>query len=128
MMGAVNTVVRVGDRLVGENTDGKGFMRALSQDAKVDPKGKKVLVLGAGGAARAADENAALRSVNRRPTACRRWASARHRSSGAREREALGVLEDDVERELVRSRVLAADDVGQIGDRDAIHVILPVRW
>ena len=50
LMGAVNTVVRVGDRLVGENTDGKGFMQALTQDAKVDPKGKKVLVLGAGGA------------------------------------------------------------------------------
>jgi shikimate dehydrogenase len=51
LMGAVNTVVRAGDRLVGENTDGKGFMQALTQDAKVDPKGKKVQVLGAGGAA-----------------------------------------------------------------------------
>ncbi len=52
LMGAVNTVVRVGDKLVGENTDGKGFMHSLMQDAKVDPKGKKVLVLGSGGAAR----------------------------------------------------------------------------
>ncbi len=48
LMGAVNTVVRVGDKLVGENTDGKGFMRSLTQDAMVDPKGKQVLVLGAG--------------------------------------------------------------------------------
>ena len=52
LMGAVNTVVRAGDKLVGENTDGKGFMQALTQDAKVDPRGRKVLVLGAGGAAR----------------------------------------------------------------------------
>jgi shikimate dehydrogenase len=60
LMGAVNTVVRVGDNLVGENTDGKGFMRALTQDAKVDPKGKKVLVLGAGGAARSITVELAL--------------------------------------------------------------------
>ena len=53
LMGAVNTVVREGDRLVGENTDGKGFMRSLRQDAGVDPRGKRVVLLGAGGAARA---------------------------------------------------------------------------
>ena len=60
LMGAVNTVVRAGDKLVGENTDGKGFMQALTQDAKVDPKGKKVLVLGAGGAARSITVELAL--------------------------------------------------------------------
>jgi len=53
LMGAVNTVVRIGDKLLGENTDGKGFMQSLTVDAKVDPKGKNVVVLGAGGAARA---------------------------------------------------------------------------
>jgi shikimate dehydrogenase len=52
LMGAVNTVVRVGDRLIGENTDGKGFMFALTNDAGVDPSGIKALILGAGGAAR----------------------------------------------------------------------------
>jgi shikimate dehydrogenase len=53
LIGAVNTVVRDGDRLIGENTDGKGFMTALTGDAGFDPKGKRVVVLGAGGAARA---------------------------------------------------------------------------
>jgi shikimate dehydrogenase len=53
VMGAVNTVRRDGDRLIGENTDGKGFLRALREDAKVDPHGRQVVVLGAGGAARA---------------------------------------------------------------------------
>jgi shikimate dehydrogenase len=53
LMGAVNTVVRIGNKLKGENTDGKGFMRSLTVDSKVDPKGKNVVVLGAGGAARA---------------------------------------------------------------------------
>jgi shikimate dehydrogenase len=60
LMGAVNTVVRVGDRLVGENTDGKGFMTALTKDAGVDPAGKRVVVLGAGGAARSITVELAL--------------------------------------------------------------------
>jgi shikimate dehydrogenase len=53
LIGAVNTVRREGDRLIGENTDGKGFLRGLRSDAGVDPQGKSAVVLGAGGAARA---------------------------------------------------------------------------
>jgi len=73
LMGAVNTVVRAGDKLIGENTDGKGFMHALTEDAKVDPKGKKVVILGAGGAARSITVELALAGaqsiliVNRSP-------------------------------------------------------------
>ena len=52
IIGAVNTVYREGDRLIGANTDGKGFLRGL-REAAIDPKGKRVAVLGAGGAARA---------------------------------------------------------------------------
>jgi shikimate dehydrogenase len=65
LMGAVNTVIRVGDRLIGENTDGKGFMYALTHDAQVNPKGKKVLVLGAGGAARSITVELALAGAQR---------------------------------------------------------------
>ena len=53
VIGAVNTVRRDGDRLIGENTDGKGFLRGVRADAGLDPRGKRVVVLGAGGAARA---------------------------------------------------------------------------
>lgn len=60
IIGAVNTVIRVDDKLIGENTDGKGFMRALTLDANVNPKGKKVLVFGSGGAARAITVELAL--------------------------------------------------------------------
>lgn len=59
-MGAVNTVRRDGDRLIGENTDGKGFLRSLREDAQTDPAGKRVVVLGAGGAARAITVELAL--------------------------------------------------------------------
>lgn len=51
LMGAVNCVNRVGDELIGENTDGKGFVQSLRE--LTDPAGKEVVILGAGGAARA---------------------------------------------------------------------------
>ncbi len=60
LIGAVNTVRRAGDRLIGENTDGKGFLMALRQDAGVDPAGKRVVFLGAGGAAKAMATELAL--------------------------------------------------------------------
>ena len=53
-IGAVNTIVKRGGRLVGYNTDAHGFMRALKEDAAFEPSGRRALLLGAGGAARAA--------------------------------------------------------------------------
>ncbi len=47
----MNCVARDGDRLVGHNTDGEGFLRALAE--RVAVRGARVVVLGAGGAARA---------------------------------------------------------------------------
>ena len=52
-LGAVNTVVLEHDRLFGDSTDGDGFVSALRVDEGVDPAGRRFLVLGAGGAARA---------------------------------------------------------------------------
>ena len=51
LMGAVNCVQRVGDKLLGENTDGKGFVQSLR--GLTDPADKHIVILGAGGAARA---------------------------------------------------------------------------
>jgi shikimate dehydrogenase len=48
---AVNTIVKREGRLIGENTDIYGFLRALD-DMPFDPQGAHVIVLGAGGAAR----------------------------------------------------------------------------
>ena len=50
---AVNCVVRRRDDLVGHNTDGDGFVDALQLDEGVDVAGRRTVVLGAGGAARA---------------------------------------------------------------------------
>ena len=53
-IGAVNTIVRKDGALTGYNTDAYGFIRSLKEMGEFDPGGKKVLLLGAGGAARAA--------------------------------------------------------------------------
>jgi shikimate dehydrogenase len=51
-IGSVNTVIRKGGRLIGYNSDGRGALRAL-QGAGVDLQGKRITVIGSGGAARA---------------------------------------------------------------------------
>jgi len=50
-IGAVNCVRRDGERLIGENTDGRGFVRSLLPVSAIE--GRRFVVLGAGGAARA---------------------------------------------------------------------------
>ncbi len=50
---AANCVVNEGGALVGESTDGQGFLRALTHETDFDPDGRSCMVLGAGGAARA---------------------------------------------------------------------------
>ena len=52
-LGAVNVVVREGSELVGDSTDGPGFVDALRDDEGLDPAGRRCVVVGAGGAARA---------------------------------------------------------------------------
>ncbi len=47
LMGAVNCVVRRGDQLIGENTDGKGFVTSLRE--LTDPAGKHLVLFGSGG-------------------------------------------------------------------------------
>jgi shikimate dehydrogenase len=53
LIGAVNTVEIKRDRLIGHNTDGRGFLRALMEETGRSVAGRRVLLLGAGGAARA---------------------------------------------------------------------------
>lgn len=72
LMGAVNCIVRHGDQLIGENTDGKGFVQSLREVR--EPQGARVVLLGAGGAARAIAVELALAGatdftiVNRDPS------------------------------------------------------------
>lgn len=62
LIGAVNCVVRRGHQLIGENTDGKGFLESLK--AVQDPRGRHVVLFGAGGAARAVAVEVGLAGVD----------------------------------------------------------------
>lgn len=64
LCGAVNVVVNEDGQLWGDNTDGKGYLKSLV-DAGVDPAGKHVTLLGAGGAARAIGVELALAGASK---------------------------------------------------------------
>ncbi|MFH1640283.1 MAG: shikimate dehydrogenase [Chloroflexota bacterium] len=75
MIGSVNTIVNEDGILTGYNTDAPGFLRPL-QDGGIEPKGKRVVIMGAGGAARAiafilAGQDAVLTMLNRTPEKAR---------------------------------------------------------
>ena len=65
VFGAVNTVVVRNDMLVGHNTDGIGFAKALDVELGVSLKGKNIVILGGGGAARAISIQSALEGANK---------------------------------------------------------------
>lgn len=73
LAGAVNTIHFEDSKAIGYNTDGRGFLHALENDGGFKPEGKKVVILGAGGAARsisvilALHKTASLTIVNRTP-------------------------------------------------------------
>jgi shikimate dehydrogenase len=83
VIGAVNCVVRRGNRLIGENTDGKGFLESLTE--VVPPAGKEIVLFGAGGAARAVAVELALAGAKKITIVNR---------SRARGEELVGLLRD----------------------------------
>lgn len=52
IIGAVNTIVNDDGKLTGYNTDGIGYVRSLKTETGSDLRGKRIVVIGAGGAAR----------------------------------------------------------------------------
>ena len=65
LIGAVNTIEIKEGRLIGHNTDGRGFLRSLKEQARFNPRGKTFLCLGSGGAARAVGFSLALAGASR---------------------------------------------------------------
>ena len=123
-LGAVNTIHRVGEELVGANTDGGGFVDALRHDEGFDPVEKRAVVFGAGGAARAvvlalADAGAAdIAVVNR--------TAARAEEAAALAPAGIGRLgdEDDVDG---ADLVVNATPIGMAGTAQEDAVLLDPR-
>ena len=93
LCGAVNTVVNQDGHLFGDNTDGRGFLNSL-QEAKLSPRGIEVVLIGAGGSARAVLVSlirarcAAIRIVNRTQANARKLVRT-YRRTGETRLEAL---------------------------------------
>ena len=64
-VGAVNTIRIEGDKLIGFNTDGPGFARAIRHEFWVDLRDLRVLLLGAGGGGRAVAQQCAREGCER---------------------------------------------------------------
>lgn len=64
LVGAVNTVVNRDGVLEGHNTDGAGFVRSLRKEAGFEPQGRRLLIVGAGGAAQAIAVQLALEEAS----------------------------------------------------------------
>lgn len=120
-LGAVNCVFWDGDQLLGDNTDGAGFVAALRAEPGLDPAGLSCVVVGAGGAGRAVAQAlghakaAEVVIVNRSPE------PARHAAALAGERGRVGSVADVAAAELV----VNATPLGMADANDAAGPRLP---
>ena len=96
-IGAVNTIVNEGGRLLGSNTDAAGFIDSLRDEAGLNPSGLEAVLVGAGGAARAAAYALAMEGAASLTIANRTLERAR-------------TLADEVGRTGLKAQALALDD------------------
>jgi shikimate dehydrogenase len=118
LVGAVNVIVNNHGQLTGHNTDGAGFLRALKSETGFLPEGRDVLVLGAGGAARAVSVSLALAGAreiciaNRTAQRAEELARELNRSTPARAKAVLW-SEQDLIKVIERvSLIIQATSVG----------------
>jgi shikimate dehydrogenase len=127
-IGAVNTIVNDDGVLTGYNTDGAGFLQALLEKG-IEPRGKNIVILGAGGASRAisfslADRGAHLVILNRALELD--WAeelASRISQIFAKEVEALELNRESLARVLDRANIVVnATSVGMTPNIDETPV------
>lgn len=122
-LGACNCVFRDGDELVGDNTDGDGWVRAFQADTGVAVAGSRLAVLGAGGAARAIVEAAGRAGAEDIVVVNRSAAPAEHAASLATVGR-VGTVDDLGDLEIV----VNATSVGMAGGPDPSGIPLSGTW
>ncbi len=123
-LGAVNSVRRSGRTLIGDNTDGAGFLEALGRAVGFDPARRRCMVVGAGGAARAvvvalAAAGADVVVVNRTP------ARAESTAALAKGRGRAGSADEASEMDLVVDATPAG--MAGVGPEDGIEPLVDAR-
>ena len=129
-VGAVNTIINRGGELTGHNTDVGGFLRALRESSGYDPESRDVVMLGAGGSARAVGlallrVGATLGIVNRTYSRAEALAHALERYG-----HVAAVKPADLERAVQRASLLvnttsAGHDTHGAGQLPLPHGVLP---
>lgn len=123
-LGAVNSVVVRDGRLVGTNTDGQGFVEALVRGTGIEPAGKRCVVIGAGGAARAVVLALAEAGATEIVVVARRPDAAAAAASLADTRGRVGSARDAPDADLV----VNATPVGMVGDASGSHTpVVPAQ-
>lgn len=121
LFGAVNTVIHREGRLLGDNTDGRGFLRPLMAEG-FDPRGKRALLFGAGGASRAvaitlARQGAKVIIANRTEARAVELADRVNRVCGAGAAEAIGLDAEPLARITEQADLLVnTTSVGMLGN------------
>ncbi len=125
-MGAVNTIVNEDGVLTGSNTDAPGFLQAL-RSQNIEPEGKKIVILGAGGAAKGiafilAEAGASLVILNRTISKAEELAAQMARYYH-QDLKAMTLSEENLTSALDRADVLVnATSVGMVPDVDRTPV------
>ena len=131
LAGAVNTVHVTEGRLIGYNTAGRGLVEALARDADFTPKGARIVLFGAGGAAAAAlvafvlEGAASVTVVNR--TLANAEAMVARLEGRTRETAVCAVLPDADAREAVASADLVVNAT-PLGMRPGDESPIPADW
>jgi len=127
-IGSVNTVLNRDGRLIGYTTDGVGALNALKNNG-VDPKGKKIVILGAGGASRSVSlalikEAKELVILNRTVRRAERLVCDLHRLVKEDEKvRSGGLTEENLRKELENADILInATPVGMMPNEDKMPV------
>lgn len=118
MIGAVNTVLVKGRKLIGYNTDGIGFVRSLKNYSL---KGKTMFLLGAGGAGRAVAIQSKLNGLKRIFIADKLTARARDLAGRCR-----GIVATNIREALRESDIIV--NATPIGLRPDDPVSIPAEW
>lgn len=127
-IGAVNTVVKQGDKWIGYNTDGQGYLRSLKEQHRLDLAEQRVAILGAGGAARAVGYTLAKAGVSSmviaNRTAQKAEELARHLSRFTETKAvAMADCQADVEQATL---VINTTSVGMVPETEATPI--PTEW
>jgi shikimate dehydrogenase len=131
-LGAVNTIKVRGGRLLGANTDSQGFIASLETEADFSVWGKSILLLGAGGAARAVAFSLANMGIGRLAIANRTIVRAKELISQVKqlapglEAVSLSLTGDELEKYIAEAQIIInATSIGlKPGDSPPINTRL----